>query len=699
MNSRKNNIALNISSQYPVARIYGFALFFLFVILYIIYGNSFTGEWHFDDYPNIVENASVHLTNLTHKDIVKTFYFRGNFQRPVSYLSFALNYYIAGSDTYGYHLVNFAIHYITAVFLFLFIYNTLKLRLLRDTFENNAYSIALLATVLWAINPVQVLAVSYIVQRMAILAGMFYISAMYFYLKGRTAERRGAKIAFFLSCIISVLLAFGSKENAAMLPLSIFIYDLFLIQGVSSEKIKKNLIIAVIPLLMLLGVGLFYTDLSSILKEYAIRPFTLTERLLTETRVIFFYVSLLFYPRYGRLALLHDTEISKSLIDPWTTIAAILGIMLIICVALFMAKKKPLVSFCILFFFLNHVIEGSIFSLELIYEHRNYIPSMFIFVLAAVYMLKAMDYFAYNKLLFWLIAFGIVFVIADQGHTVYLRNEVLKSDMSLWRDNMNKYPELSRPYHNIGVHYVKKGRRGEAIQNFEKALALNRDDNLVNRAIIEFNIGNCYLDDNDADRALEHYQKSIKISGNYGQPFAGLAELYLKKGNANLAYQYIQKALEIDAHRTEFRELLSLILLKKGDIPSAEMEAIKLLQWDINSKIPLFIIAETKHQKGRDKQAIFYLRQLLKKHPLNIHAYLFLIELYDVEGNKEALEESITNLMFFKDEKKIEDFVCTAVGNRFMSPHSFDTNKILSIIKKNLTRQAQNIKAATCNRL
>ena len=68
------------------------------------------------------------------------------------------------------------------------------------------------------------------------------------------------------------------------------------------------------------------------------------------------------------------------------------------CVAAFlMARRKPLLSFCMLFFFLNHLVEGTVIPLELIYEHRNYIPSMLFFVPVAYGMVRCLDYFSYRK--------------------------------------------------------------------------------------------------------------------------------------------------------------------------------------------------------------------------------------------------------------------------------------------------------------
>jgi hypothetical protein len=75
--------------------------------------------------------------------------------RPLSYLSFALNYHIGGTNVFGYHVVNFAIHYIAAIFLFLLLYNTLLLPILKECYKTTAYPVALVCVFLWAIHPIQ----------------------------------------------------------------------------------------------------------------------------------------------------------------------------------------------------------------------------------------------------------------------------------------------------------------------------------------------------------------------------------------------------------------------------------------------------------------------------------------------------------------------------------------------------------------
>lgn len=697
MIARENGYALRLPRRFPEARNHLFAFAALLCLLLLVYGNSFRGAWHFDDRPNIVDNASVHLQQLSLDGLQKTFYYLGDLLRPASYASFALNYYVGGLDPFGYHVVNLAIHYLAAVFLYLFLVRTLQLPILGGRYEPEAHAIALLAVVLWAVSPVQVLAVTYIVQRMASLAGMFSIAALYFYLQGRTASGRGARLAFFLCCLAAALLAVGSKENAAMLPVTMFLYDLFLIQGITRETAKQSLKRAFLPLLVVLALASFYTDIASVLDGYRIRPYTLTERLLTEPRILLFYASLLLYPLHSRLTFLHDIAVSHALLDPWTTLPAILILVAILGYALMGARKRPLLSFCILFFFLNHLIEGSFIPAELVFEHRNYLPSMLFFLPLAIALLHGIHFFAYKPALQGLAALGIVVLIATQGHTVHLRNEALRSGIALWSDNVEKYPLLSRPHNNLGIAYLQQGRRLEAAIEFMEALRLNNFENLPMEARVEANLGTHYLHEGQMEDAYRHYRRSLRISPANAQPYGGIAEIELRRGNLDAADRNIQKALQRDPDIAEYRELAGLILLKRGDADNAAKEANRVLQRDPERFFPRYLLAEAQWRKGRLDRAAFYLKELLKIHPLYVPAYLFLAEVSQARGDRAALEDAVANLLYLKHDKTWEDFLCQAEADRAMSVHAFDLQRTLSVIRSHLADLAKNAKPIACH--
>ncbi|MFW6335087.1 MAG: hypothetical protein ACOC0W_07425, partial [Desulfosalsimonas sp.] len=136
MASSENSFDLGIKWQFPEARNCLFVFLSLFTVLILIYGNSFHVPFQFDDTPNIVENPNVQPESFTLQEFAKSFYGldreHEKIKRPLSYLSLAVNYYFSGENVFAYHAVNFCIHLITSVFLFLLICNTLKLPLLKD---------------------------------------------------------------------------------------------------------------------------------------------------------------------------------------------------------------------------------------------------------------------------------------------------------------------------------------------------------------------------------------------------------------------------------------------------------------------------------------------------------------------------------------------------------------------------------------
>ena len=111
------------------------------------------------------------------------------------------------------------------------------------------------------------------------------------------------------------------------------------------------------------------------------RDFTLQERLLTQFRVVIFYISLVVLPYPSRLTLEHDFALSYSLLDPFTTLLSLFALLLFILAAIFSARRERIFSFCILWFFGNLFIESSFIPLEIIFEHRTYLPSMMLIFL------------------------------------------------------------------------------------------------------------------------------------------------------------------------------------------------------------------------------------------------------------------------------------------------------------------------------
>ncbi len=118
------------------------------------------------------------------------------------------------------------------------------------------------------------------------------------------------------------------------------------------------------------------------LNDFSKNEFTIAQRALTQLRVVIYYISLLFYPHPSRLNLDYDFPLSYSLINPITTLPSLVLILGLVALGLYLAKKQRLISFCIFWFLGNLVVESSVIPLAIIFEHRLYMPSMLVGLVA-----------------------------------------------------------------------------------------------------------------------------------------------------------------------------------------------------------------------------------------------------------------------------------------------------------------------------
>lgn len=689
MLTEENGFDLNLQWQSRDDRKYAFALLALFVFLIVIYANSFHGVFQFDDKINIVENRNIFLKSLDWSDIKKSFHgIEGNkIIRPFSYFSFALNYYIDELNVIGYHIVNFIIHYLTSLFLFLFTYKTLTLPKLREKYGSTAYGVSLLATFFWATSPVQLTAVTYIVQRMASMAGLFYIMALYFYMKGRTTKAFRKCIVFWILCSLCAILSLGSKENAALLPVSIWLYDLFIIQGATRKNIIKNIKIIAPVMLIIALVGFWYMDIASIANgaAYQHRPFTLAERLLTQPRIIIYYITLLLYPISSRMTLIHDIELSTSVLVPWSTLPAIILIFILIVLAFSIARKQSFIAFCILFFFLNHLIESTFIPLELIYEHRNYIPSMFFFAPLAILMLQVFNYFAYNKAIQWTMVAVFTFLLAAQGHTVFVRNALFANPLLLWTDNVEKAPGLSRPYNNLGAAYWDRGFYDKTYELYLKAYTLDNHSNLANRGTNLHNLGMYHLNiTGNFDKALGFYEAAIEAYPGYWPSYHDAAVCFIRKGNMAEAGRRLVAALSLWPENAELRHSLGFVLLKMGQYDEAIKQARHALSFNPGLSNSLCVLGEANRKKGNHSLAKIYWKKYLEKNPNDLEGNLALLELYSRDGDKEALSRIIGKLMYLKGSMDWRELIEQILRDKNRSAYIPHPGETISILRRHL---------------
>ncbi len=445
-----------------------------------------SGPYLFDDFGNLLNNDSVKIDRLDADTLRQASYSlqSGPLQRPVSMLTFALNHYFAGGfqDSTPYKLTNLIIHLGNGLLVLWFL--TLLLargygaheNQLTSKFVGTSFSgvLASAAAVLWVAHPIQITSVLYVVQRMTSLSAMFTLLALICYLKGRNRMVGSQPHGGFLmvaGVAIFGTLAILSKEIGVLIPAFVLVIELTMYRNEtpwrSLAQLPKRTRHAGLAVLGIVVIGLGMAAIQYVLPGYNNVEYSLLDRLLTQPRVLCFYLSLLFIPRLDAFGLHHDDiAISTSAITPWTTLPALFFLAALIAVALWARKRHPIFSLGILWFFAGHLLESTIFPLQIAHEHRNYLPSLGI-ILSTVYAINHLACHLNNRKLLLLVpAMGLMFAV-----TTAVRANQWSNYQSLNIYEAKHHPASANAQMGLGVMFLEIGQYAEGEQAFALASA------------------------------------------------------------------------------------------------------------------------------------------------------------------------------------------------------------------------------------
>jgi tetratricopeptide (TPR) repeat protein len=626
------------------------AIGLMVVVAFIAYANTFHVPFQFDDRPNILDNSNIQIKIFTFdrlEQLVRNTY-------PVTirifaYFTFALNYYFGRFNVFGYHLVNLLIHIASGVFLYWLLLLTFNLPSLKERYGSVAFPIALFSSLLFIAHPIQTQSVTYIVQRMTSMAGMFYLLAMLLYVKGRLSKGTPS-LLYWVGMVLSYVFGLFTKENVAILPFFVALYELYFFQNLDLNPKGKKIFTYLVGAVLLIGVLMFifwgkrYFDV--IIEGYKIRDFTLTQRVLTQFRVVLYYITLLLYPHPSRLNLDYDFPISRGILDPPTTFLAILIIAGLISYSIWIAKKRPLLSFCIFWYFGNLVIESSIFPLEMVFEHRLYLPAIGPLILFVILVVGGWEKIKGTEsrrqeaesslrrdLPLWIVFLLISFLFCLGS---YQRNTIWKKEITLWEDCIKKSPNKPRVHNNLGFYLVMDKIFEKGVE--ELNIALRLDPKYITA---RFNLGLAYEEMKLLDEATFHLKEYLRLAPEDPEGYNEIGIISLQKKKIDEAIQFFKKGLEINPNVAKLHAGLGNAYLQGGMLDEAIFEFRKAMHYDLNLTLLHVKLAEAYQKKGLPDQAMEEIKKALQIDPSFYEAHIVMGASYLQKGR---IDEAIAEL-------------------------------------------------------
>lgn len=361
------------------------------VLTWLVYSPGLRGGFLLDDVPALQGLQTVHNAGDAYRYILTGT--AGVLGRPVALASFLLDDNTWPTSPYRFKRTNLLLHLLTGLLLAWL--SLLLCRALNKEREIPNQAIAVTVMGIWLLHPFNVSTTLYIVQRMAQLSALFTVTGLLFYVHGRMIARQRIKAGYLwmtAGVVFGGLLATLSKENGVLIIPFILAIEYLVLQraGIDVPARWHTWASGFLYLPLLIFASWLIWNFAGILGGYAARDFSMSERLLTESRVLFNYLAHIIVPvRQGTGVFHEDYVISKSLIDPITTLLSVIGLIGFGLVAFLWRNRQPVLSLAIVWFFISHLMEATIFPLEIYFEHRNYLAMYGILFAIAYYAITA----------------------------------------------------------------------------------------------------------------------------------------------------------------------------------------------------------------------------------------------------------------------------------------------------------------------
>lgn len=552
----------------------------------LVYCNSFTAPFTLDDFSSISNNYAIR--NPFDPGAIWKFYSN----RFVLYYTISINYFIHDTAVVGYHIVNMLIHIVNGFLVFLILRNLLRLNPFSSRIPGRYGNIlSLLSSLIFICHPLQVNAVTYIIQRTAALAATFYFLAILFFIRYRLQDKTGD----FVLCLLFTVIAMFTKENTITIPFLLILLEFMFFLQDGKTSWKKRLLLLFILLLtvpIIPGTNLVLKGYSQSDPGVSFKASTSMNRFhyfYTQQNVILQYIKLLFVPIGQNFDYSEAFPKSKTLWENHSLFSFVI-LSFIGLFGLLHLRRNKFLSLGILWFFIGLAVESSFISIKDVYfEHRLYFPVVgyVIFLLGLVFYEtgKTKRTYVFKKPVYVFIVLACILIPVYSGFTLY-RNYVFSDSIRLWSDVVKKAPGSDRAHCILGTNYLdayetqdlkREDYLDKAEVELKKAIELHSYNDTA-----YCNLSKVYYLKKDYVKCVEMAQKAISmVSSTYAYQNLGLG--YQGLGQNNEAVNAFLSGYRLDNKCTFLLKSLGNIYQDMADHKNAVFYYEEFLKYNIYS--------------------------------------------------------------------------------------------------------------------
>lgn len=531
-------------SNRDVIKTYGIPLFLIFVTV-LVYSNSFSAEWHLDDLRTIKDydyvNATLHSL------------FKFSPQRSLSMVTFWLNHQVHGYSLWGWHAVNLMIHCVNVLLVywliaFLFLDSRSSFHPSDQKFATGAATIGAL---FFALQPVQVHAVTYVVQRMEILGTTWVLLMTIAAIKVFAAEKVSARIGWGIIAVLAGIAGGLTKEIIAAAPVLAGAYIVLIRVRSWKARLAIMCVCGAVAFIGILGALTFFKAIAwTPVPRFSSAPFTVLFRdylpaelyYPTQVRVIAFLLRMCIIP--AGMAVEYVFVPGSSWLDSRVLLAGCIQIGVVI-VALLLWRRRPFVLFGIVWFYV--LIAPSSVLPNGIFLHRVYGALTGVIIAVCIPIAKEIQ----NKPARIRSSAATAGIIAGMLISTifalqsYNRNEVWATETSLWKEGVERAPTNWRAHANYGWALLQEGKVQQAGPYLMESYEMKS-----NVWMVANNLGLYYFQAGLPDKSLEMFEKALSLKPKLKMLQENTGTLHIFVGNITQGTNLLVRAGTADAYVT-----------------------------------------------------------------------------------------------------------------------------------------------------